>query len=104
MPSGTTTSRAMPTSSRRTSATCARRSTGLSHLWSTPSDASVTACESRVRETPGPSSMRIRRRLIAIMIVLVALGLVAVDVVTYSSLHSYLYGRTDDQLGVAQDQ
>ena len=48
--------------------------------------------------------MRIRRRLIAIMIVLVALGLVAVDVVTYSSLHSYLYGRTDDQLGVAQDQ
>ena len=55
-------------------------------------------------ETPGPSAMRIRRRLIAIMIVLVALGLVAVDVVTYSSLHSYLYGRTDDQLGVAQDQ
>jgi two-component system OmpR family sensor kinase len=48
--------------------------------------------------------MRIRRRLIAIMIVLVALGLVAVDVVTYSSLHSYLYGRTDDQLNVAQDQ
>jgi two-component system, OmpR family, sensor kinase len=48
--------------------------------------------------------MRIRRRLIAIMIVLVALGLVAVDVVTYSSLHSYLYGRTDDQLSVAQDQ
>ena len=48
--------------------------------------------------------MRLRRRLIAIMIVLVALGLVAVDVVTYSSLHSYLYGRTDDQLGVAQDQ
>jgi two-component system OmpR family sensor kinase len=48
--------------------------------------------------------MRLRRRLIAIMIVLVALGLVAADVVTYSSLHSYLYGRTDDQLGVAQDQ
>jgi two-component system OmpR family sensor kinase len=48
--------------------------------------------------------MRIRRRLIAIMVVLVALGLVAVDVVTYSSLHSSLYGRTDDQLGVAQDQ
>ena len=48
--------------------------------------------------------MRIRRRLIAIMIILVALGLVAVDVVTYSSLHSYLYGRTDDQLSVAQDQ
>lgn len=48
--------------------------------------------------------MRIRRRLIAIMVVLVALGLVAVDVVTYSSLHSSLYGRTDDQLSVAQDQ
>jgi two-component system OmpR family sensor kinase len=48
--------------------------------------------------------MTIRRRLIAIMVVLVALGLVAVDVVTYSSLHSSLYGRTDDQLSVAQDQ
>ncbi len=48
--------------------------------------------------------MRLRRRLIAIMIVLVALGLVAVDLVTYSSLHSYLYGRTDAQLTMAQDQ
>lgn len=53
---------------------------------------------------PEAPAMRIRRRLIAIMVVLVALGLVAVDVVTYSSLHSSLYGRTDDQLSVAQDQ
>jgi two-component system, OmpR family, sensor kinase len=35
------------------------------------------------------------------MIVLVALGLAAVDIITLSSLHSYLYGRVDDQLGSA---
>jgi two-component system OmpR family sensor kinase len=45
--------------------------------------------------------VRLRRRLVAIMIVLVALGLAAVDVITLSSLHSYLYGRVDDQLGSA---
>lgn len=43
--------------------------------------------------------MRLRRRLVAIMIVLVALGLASVDIITLSSLHSYLYGRVDDQLG-----
>ncbi|HUD17677.1 MAG TPA: HAMP domain-containing protein, partial [Acidimicrobiales bacterium] len=45
--------------------------------------------------------MRLRRRLVATMIVLVALGLAAVDLITYSSLHSYLYGRTDEQLTTA---
>ncbi len=45
--------------------------------------------------------MRLRRRLIGIMIVLVALGLAAVDVVTLTSLHSYLYGRVDAQLHAA---
>ncbi|HEV3280555.1 MAG TPA: HAMP domain-containing sensor histidine kinase [Acidimicrobiales bacterium] len=45
--------------------------------------------------------MRLRRRLIATMIVLVALGLAAVDLITLTSLHSYLYGRVDDQLNVA---
>jgi two-component system, OmpR family, sensor kinase len=45
--------------------------------------------------------MRLRRRLIATMIVLVALGLAAVDVITLTSLHSYLYGRVDDQLNGA---
>jgi two-component system OmpR family sensor kinase len=48
--------------------------------------------------------MRLRRRLIVTMIVLVALGLAAVDLITYSSLHSYLYGRVDDQLGTASRQ
>jgi hypothetical protein len=45
--------------------------------------------------------VRLRRRLVATMIVLVALGLAAVDVITLSSLHSYLYGRVDDQLASA---
>ncbi len=45
--------------------------------------------------------MRLRRRLIATMIVLVALGLAAVDVITLTSLHSYLYGRVDEQLNTA---
>jgi two-component system OmpR family sensor kinase len=45
--------------------------------------------------------MRLRRRLIATMIVLVALGLAAVDMITLTSLHSYLYGRVDAQLNAA---
>jgi two-component system OmpR family sensor kinase len=42
--------------------------------------------------------MRLRRRLIATIIILIAIGLAAVDFVTLSSLHSYLYGRVDSQL------
>ncbi len=45
--------------------------------------------------------MRLRRRLVATMIVLVALGVAAVDVITLTSLHSYLYGRVDAQLNGA---
>ncbi len=45
--------------------------------------------------------MRLRRRLIATMILLVALGLAAVDIITLTSLHSYLYGRVDAQLNGA---
>jgi two-component system, OmpR family, sensor kinase len=45
--------------------------------------------------------MRLRRRLVATMIVLVALGLAAVDIITLTSLHSYLYGRVDAQLNGA---
>jgi two-component system, OmpR family, sensor kinase len=48
--------------------------------------------------------MRLRRRLVVTMIVLVALGLGAVDVITFSALHSYLYGRVDDQLTTVTDQ
>ena len=47
--------------------------------------------------------MTLRRRLVASMIILVALGLAAVDVITLNSLHSYLYGRVDDQLNVAHE-
>jgi two-component system OmpR family sensor kinase len=42
--------------------------------------------------------MRLRRRLVATIIILIALGLAAVDFITLSSLHSYLYGRVDNQL------
>jgi len=45
----------------------------------------------------------LRRRLIATMVILVAVGLVAVDVVTLSALHSYLYGRADAQLEANSD-
>jgi two-component system OmpR family sensor kinase len=48
--------------------------------------------------------MRLRRRLIATMILLVALGLAVVDVVTLTALHSYLYGRADSQLAAASRQ
>ena len=47
--------------------------------------------------------MTLRRRLIATMVLLVAVGLAAVDVVTLSSLHSYLYGRVDAQLDASSD-
>ncbi len=42
--------------------------------------------------------MRLRLRLVITMIVLVAVGLAAVDAITLSSLRSSLYGRVDDQL------
>jgi len=45
--------------------------------------------------------MTLRRRLVASMIILVALSLAAVDLITINSLRSYLYGRTDDQLNAA---
>ena len=48
--------------------------------------------------------MRLRRRLLVTMIALVALGLAAVDIITLTSLHSYLYGRVDDQLATASHQ
>jgi len=47
--------------------------------------------------------MTLRRRLVAFMIILVVLGLAAVDIITLNSLHSYLYGRVDDQLNVAHE-
>ncbi len=48
--------------------------------------------------------MRLRRQLVATMVVLVALGLAAVDLITLNSLRSYLYGRVDDQLATAGNQ
>lgn len=48
--------------------------------------------------------MRLRRRLLVTMILLVAVGLAAVDLITLTSLHSYLYGRVDAQLDAATRQ
>ena len=45
--------------------------------------------------------MRLRRRLVATIVVSLALGLALVDFITLSSLHSYLYGRVDDQLSTS---
>jgi two-component system OmpR family sensor kinase len=46
----------------------------------------------------------LRRRLVATMVVVVAVGLLAVDVITYTSLDSFLYGRVDSQLTTAAHQ
>ncbi len=46
--------------------------------------------------------MTLRRRLIAAMAVFVVIGLAVTDVVTYSAVHSFLYGRLDAQIVTAQ--
>ena len=48
--------------------------------------------------------MSLRRRLVVTMALVVAVGLVAVDVITLTSLRSYLYGRVDSQLTTAAHQ
>jgi two-component system OmpR family sensor kinase len=48
--------------------------------------------------------MTLRRRLVATMVVVVAVGLVAVDVSTLASLRSFLVGRVDSQLTTATQQ
>jgi two-component system OmpR family sensor kinase len=48
--------------------------------------------------------MSLRRRLTLTMAVLLVLGLAATDLLVYSSVRSYLYGRLDEQLDVAQHQ
>lgn len=47
--------------------------------------------------------VNLRRRLTITMAVLLVIGLTVADVVTYSSLHSFLYGRLDAQLNEAQN-
>jgi two-component system OmpR family sensor kinase len=48
--------------------------------------------------------MSLRRRLVAGMLLLLVVAVVVTDVVTLSSLRSYLYGRLDEQNDVAQSQ
>jgi two-component system OmpR family sensor kinase len=43
----------------------------------------------------------LRRRLVLTIVAVVAVGLVAVDVIALTSLHSFLYGRVDSQLTTA---
>jgi two-component system OmpR family sensor kinase len=45
----------------------------------------------------------LRWRLVAGMLVLLVAGIVATDLVTTSSLRSFLYGRLDEQIDVSQD-
>ncbi|HEX3948021.1 MAG TPA: HAMP domain-containing protein, partial [Acidimicrobiales bacterium] len=46
--------------------------------------------------------MRLHRRLTLTMAVLLVIGLAVADVVTYTSLHSFLYGRLDAQIESTQ--
>ncbi len=48
--------------------------------------------------------MRLRRRLVITMVVLVIVALGTTSLVTLDSLHSYLYGRTDQELEDSQVQ
>jgi two-component system OmpR family sensor kinase len=48
--------------------------------------------------------MKLRRRLIFMMVGLLAVGLIAADVFIYTSVRSVLRGRVDEQLVVAQHQ
>jgi two-component system OmpR family sensor kinase len=51
----------------------------------------------------GPMAMSLRARLVVGMLVLLVAGIVTTDLVTSSSLRSFLYGRLDEQIDVAQD-
>jgi len=46
----------------------------------------------------------LRRRLVVGMLVLLVVGLITTDVVTSSSLRSFLLGRLDEQIDVTQSQ
>ena len=46
--------------------------------------------------------MSLRRRLTLSMAVVLVVALAVANVVTYSSLRSFLYGRLDDQIDGAQ--
>ncbi len=48
--------------------------------------------------------MTLRLRLVTTIVAVVAVGLVAVDLIALSSLHSFLYGRVDSQLDTAAHQ
>ena len=43
--------------------------------------------------------MTLQRRLVAVLALMLVIGLVVADVVTYASVRSFLYGRADATLG-----
>ena len=46
--------------------------------------------------------MSLQRRLVAVMSILLVVGLLVADVVTYVSVRSFLYGRADDTLASSE--
>ena len=48
--------------------------------------------------------MSLRRRLVVGMLLLLVAGLITIDVVTSSSLRSFLLGRLDEQIDASQNQ
>jgi two-component system OmpR family sensor kinase len=45
----------------------------------------------------------LQRRLVAVLSILILIGLLVVDIVTYTSVHSFLYGRADDTLASSEE-
>src|SRR5450755_4861876 len=107
-------------SSSCTSATCARRSTRAGSRSFTPFAASGTCSSRRPRAMPargqeassGPAGWlrrpgrwlagrTLRGRLVAGLLVLLAIACATVGTVTYAHLHSVLIGQLDEQLVAA---
>ena len=52
----------------------------------------------RLHAPPAPRRMSLQKRLVAVVALLLVVGLVVADVVTYASVRSFLYGQADDTL------
>ena len=52
----------------------------------------------RLHPPPAPGRMSLQKRLVAVMALLLVIGLLVADVVTYASVRSFLYGQADNTL------
>ena len=52
----------------------------------------------RLHAPPAPGRMSLQKRLVAVVALLLVVGLVVADVVTYASVRSFLYGQADNTL------